>query len=78
MRFVKWACAWVALIGALPLVERAPITSVIWLVSGGIAYSVGVVFFVLDSRLRFAHAVWHAFVIVGSSCHFVAVVSSAV
>ena len=72
------AMGWVALIGELPLVERAPVTSVIWLVSGGIAYSVGVVFFVLDSRLRFAHAVWHAFVIVGSSCHFVAVVSSAV
>ena len=51
--------------------------SVLWLVSGGVAYSVGVIFFVLDSRLRYAHAVWHGFVATGTSCHFVAVLSYA-
>lgn len=66
---------WVALIGVLPLAEQGPVTSVVWLVSGGIAYSVGILFFVFDSRLRFAHAVWHGFVIAGSGCHFVAVVN---
>ena len=35
-----------------------------------LAYLVGVVFFVLDSRLRFGHFVWHLFVLGGSLCHF--------
>ncbi len=68
---------WTVLIAALPLIERVPAASVFWLVAGGIAYSVGVIFFALDSRLRFAHAVWHAFVAAGTGCHFVAVLSYA-
>ncbi len=68
---------WAVLIAALPLIERVPAASVFWLVAGGVAYSVGVIFFALDSRLRFAHAVWHGFVATGTSCHFVAVLSYA-
>jgi hemolysin III len=71
------AMGWAVLIAALPLIERVPAASVFWLVAGGVAYSVGVIFFVLDSRLRFAHAVWHGFVATGTSCHFVAVLSYA-
>ena len=69
---------WTVLIAALPLIERVPAASVFWLVAGGIAYSVGVIFFVLDSRLRFAHSVWHGFVAAGTGCHFVAVMNYAV
>ena len=47
-----------------------------WLVSGGIAYTTGVVFYVLDKLdwLDHAHGIWHFFVLVGSVCHFVAVI----
>ena len=69
---------WTVLIAALPLIERVPAASIFWLVAGGIAYSIGVIFFVLDSRLRFAHAVWHGFVATGTGCHFVAVMNYAV
>jgi hemolysin III len=31
------------------------------------------VFFLLDRRMRYSHLVWHLFVIIGSSCHFMAV-----
>ena len=68
---------WTVLIAALPLIERVPAASVFWLVAGGIAYSVGVIFFALDSRLRFAHAVWHGFVATGTGCHFAAVMNYA-
>ena len=61
------------LIAALPLIERLPEASTFWLVAGRSAYSVGVIFFVLDSRLRFAHTVWHGFVATGTGCHFVVV-----
>ena len=37
------------------------------------AYTGGVVFFVFDSRWRYAHFVWHLFVLAGTACHFFAV-----
>ena len=66
---------WTVLMAAFPLIQRVPASSVFWLVAGGVAYTVGVIFFVLDSRLRFAHAVWHGFVATGTGCHFVAVMN---
>jgi hemolysin III len=36
---------------------------------GGCLYTFGVVFFVLDARIRYAHAVWHGFVAAGTACH---------
>jgi hemolysin III len=69
---------WVALVAAVPLVERLPVAGLAWLVMGGIAYTVGVIFFLLDARLRYAHAVWHCFVATGTGCHFVAVLDSAI
>lgn len=68
---------WLVLIAAVPLVERVPLAGVELLVAGGLAYTAGIVFFVLDSRLRYAHAVWHSFVVAGSGCHFFAVLSYA-
>lgn len=68
---------WLVLIAAIPLVERVPQPGVALLIAGGLAYTAGVVFFMLDSRLKYAHAVWHGFVIVGTSCHFFAVLGYA-
>lgn len=67
------AMGWFVLIAAVPLIERVPADGVAWLIYGGVAYTTGVAFFALDSRLRYAHAVWHGFVVVGTGCHFVAV-----
>lgn len=64
---------WLALAGALPLIDHLPHGGTHWLVAGGVAYTVGVAFFMLDSRLRYAHAVWHGFVAAGTGCHAVAV-----
>jgi len=44
-----------------------------WLAAGGIIYTLGVIFYVIDERMRHAHGIWHLFVIGGSACHFVAV-----
>jgi hemolysin III len=46
-----------------------------WLLAGGIAYTAGVVFYVLDKlqRLEHAHGIWHLFVLFGSICHFIAI-----
>jgi hemolysin III len=68
---------WLVLIAAVPLVEHVATAGIALLVAGGVAYTLGVVFFMLDSRWRYAHAIWHAFVAAGSSFHFFAVLGYA-
>lgn len=67
------ALGWVALLAALPLMAHVPAVSAAWLVIGGAAYTAGVVFFVMDAVVRYAHAVWHGCVIAGTGCHVIAV-----
>lgn len=64
---------WLALIAIRPLWLHLPLAGMLWLVAGGVAYTLGVVFFALDERVRYAHFVWHLFVMAGTACHFVAV-----
>jgi len=45
---------------------------VMWLAAGGVAYTLGIIFFALD-RLRYFHATWHVFVLAGSFAHYIAV-----
>ena len=71
------AMGWLVLIAAVPLIQRVPAAGVAWLVAGGVAYTAGVLFFALDSRVKFAHAIWHIFVMAGTGCHFVAVLGYA-
>ncbi len=71
------AMGWLVLVAAVPLFERVPTQGIVWLVAGGLAYSLGVVFFVLDARLKYAHAIWHLFVVAGTGCHTVAVLGYA-
>ncbi len=65
---------WLVLIAARPMTLAIPYPALFWLVAGGIAYTTGVLFFV-NQRLRYSHFVWHLFVLAGSSCHFLAVLS---
>ena len=65
---------WLALIAARPMTLAIPLPAVFWLVAGGIAYTAGVFFFA-NQRLRYSHFIWHLFVLAGSSCHFLAVLS---
>ncbi len=55
-----------------PLALAVPWSAVLWLIAGGIAYTAGTLFFA-NERLRYAHFVWHLFVLAGTSCHFAAV-----
>lgn len=71
------AMGWLIVIAADPLYARVPAAGLLWLVAGGLAYTVGVAFFMTDSRLRYGHFVWHLFVMAGTSCHYVAVLLSA-
>jgi len=72
------AMGWLVLVAIVPLVRQVALPGLELLVLGGLAYSAGVVFFVLDSRLRYAHAIWHAFVAAGTGFHFFAILGYAV
>lgn len=66
------AMGWLIVIAARPLWLRVPAAGVAWLVLGGLAYTTGVGFYAAK-RLPFGHFVWHLFVLVGTICHFFAV-----
>ncbi len=67
---------WVVVIAFKPLIEVFRQTEhmevLYWLIAGGLFYSVGTVFFVLDKH-PYMHSVWHLFVLGGSVCHFISV-----
>ena len=63
---------WLAVVAIKPLVQSVPPGGIFWLVAGGLAYTVGVVFYVWK-KLPYNHAAWHLFVLAGSACHFIAI-----
>ncbi len=63
---------WLGVIAVKPLLDRVSPPGLLWLLGGGLAYTVGVIFYAWD-RLRYGHAIWHLFVATGSVCHVVAV-----
>ncbi len=62
---------WLILFAFGPLLRAMPVSGVWWLAGGGLAYSLGVVFFAWR-RLPYNHAIWHLFVLGGSACHVLA------
>lgn len=64
---------WLILVAVNPLYARVPTPGLLWLLAGGVAYTVGVAFFAADARLRYGHFIWHLFVMAGTACHYVAV-----
>ena len=66
------AMGWLIVIAAPEVLHRVPLSGLIWIIAGGIAYTGGVGFYAAH-RVRYAHFAWHLFVIVGTTCHFFAV-----
>lgn len=64
---------WLIMIALGPLLRALPPWGVAWLVAGGVFYTTGVAFYVMDKRFPYFHGVWHLFVLAGSLCHYFAV-----
>ena len=69
---VYLAMGWLVIVAIKPLVSHLPAAGVAWLAAGGVAYSLGTIFYAWKT-LPHHHAIWHLFVLGGSICHFVAV-----
>jgi hemolysin III len=67
---------WLVVIAIKPLWHQLPLSGVILLGAGGIAYTLGVTFFAARG-MRYNHLVWHLFVLTGTTCHFIAVLKYA-
>ena len=65
---------WMSILAAKPMIERFPVETLAWIVAGGLAYTGGTVFY-HNRRIPYSHAIWHLFVIAGSTCHYFAVLT---
>ncbi len=63
---------WLCLISLHEMLIRIPAGGLVWLAAGGILYTLGVVFYAWH-KLPYHHAVWHLFVLAGSTCHYLAI-----
>jgi len=64
---------WIVLVAIKPLLASLGLAGFLWLASGGVFYTVGIIFFAFDERFRHWHGIWHLFVIAGSLMHFIAI-----
>jgi hemolysin III len=70
------AMGWACTIDLASLRAALPEMGFLWLAAGGLTYTVGIIFYIVDklNRLTHAHGIWHFFVLVGSVCHFITVI----
>lgn len=63
---------WMVIFAIKPLINNLSADGLFWLVAGGLAYTVGAVLYSIK-KIKFNHAIFHIFVLLGSFCHFVSV-----
>lgn len=69
------AMGYLALVALVPLARAVPVTGLLWLVAGGVAYTIGAVIYARQRPNPFPgllghHEIWHLLVLTGSACHF--------
>jgi hemolysin III len=63
---------WLVVIVSVPVLKVVPVAGFIWIITGGLFYSIGVIFFKV-AKFPFHHLVWHLLVIGGTLSHFIAI-----
>lgn len=67
------AMGWFCVFALDSLLVILPYAAVVWLIVGGVFYTSGIVFYVLDSWYPWCHGIWHLFVLAGSISHYFAI-----
>ena len=65
--------SWMIILALGPLARALPFWGLAWLMLGGLFYTSGVVFYIMDDLYPHYHGVWHLFVLAGSLCHYFAI-----
>ena len=63
---------WVIVFAIKPLINNLPLEGLLWLFAGGISYTIGAILYSIK-KIKFNHAIFHMFVLIGSFCHFMSV-----
>lgn len=63
---------WIIVFAVKPLFNNLDLVGIIWLFAGGISYTLGAVFFSIE-KIKFNHAIFHLFVLLGTFCHFISI-----
>jgi hemolysin III len=63
---------WVIVFAIKPLINNLPLEGLLWLFAGGISYTIGAILYSIK-KIKFNHAIFHMFVLMGSFCHFMSV-----
>ena len=64
---------WMVIVALSPLLKALGPAGFTWLIAGGLFYTIGIIFYALDTRLTHAHGIWHLFVLAGSAAHYIAI-----
>jgi len=67
--FIYVFMGWMAMIAVKPMLAVMPSSFLLWMLLGGLCYTLGIGFFVFK-KMPYHHSVWHLFVLAGSICHF--------
>jgi hemolysin III len=63
---------WIIIFVIKPVMNNLSLEGLLWLVAGGLAYTIGAILYSIKN-IKFNHAIFHVFVLIGSVCHFVSV-----
>lgn len=61
---------WMIVFALKPLALALPFGGLVWLTLGGVLYTGGIVFFLLDHKIKHFHGIWHMFVLGGGTCQY--------
>ena len=64
---------WMILFAINPLIRNIASDGLYWLLAGGLFYTIGAFFYSMPDRIKYNHAIFHVFVILGSLCHFISI-----
>lgn len=70
--FMYVLMGWLIVFAIKPVMDSLPSKGLLWVLAGGLCYTLGAVLYSIE-KLKFNHAIFHMFVLLGSFCHFVAV-----
>lgn len=65
---------WVVIFALKPLCEKLDVNGIILLVAGGVAYTVGAIFYGIGKKKKFMHSIFHIFILMGSIFHFFSII----
>ena len=64
---------WCVVVASGPLLENLEMTGFIWLLAGGLMYTIGAVFYMFGKKAKYIHSIWHLFCLAGTILQFVSI-----